>query len=501
MPKITQITPAVPSVKNKKRVAAYARVSMETDMLLHSLSAQISYYSSIIQKNPEWEYAGVYADEGITGTSTIHRNEFNRLVADCEAGKIDMVVVKSISRFARDTVDCLNTTRHLKSLGIAVYFEREKINSLSDDGELLLTLLASFAQEESRSISENIKWSTRKRFEKGIPNGHKAPYGYWWDGEMFRIIPEQGEVVRTIYRRYLAGESAYGIAKNLAEKGVKGQMGKPIEQTTVKDILSNISYTGTMALQKHYFTEDHARRRNKGELPMYLVDEMFEPLISEADYEKVLEIRQRRADESRNKDVQFTIFSGRIKCGFCGCGISRRTAGKKKRWVCNTRERKGMDICDCRPISEEELMDAAIQALGDTSLDEKRFKREINKVIIYNDSVDFLFESGRSRKILRQYSGRRGQNAFTNKCWCGICGSKCGRDNWSKGRKVWGCLQPRNICKLKRLDELELKKAARHILGEHFEGRVVQEVDTITIYDERLDFNFKDGTVEIWQRR
>lgn len=195
----------------------YARVSAETEILMHSLSVQVSYYSSLIQKNHEWEYAGVYADEGITGTSTLHRDEFNRLVADCEAGKIDMVLVKSIRRFARDTVDCLNTTRHLKELGIAVYFEREKINSLAEDGELMLTLLASFAQEESRSISENIKWATRKRFEKGIPNGHKAPYGYEWNGEMFRIITEQGEVVKEIYSRYLEGGSAYIIAKTLAE--------------------------------------------------------------------------------------------------------------------------------------------------------------------------------------------------------------------------------------------------------------------------------------------
>ena len=176
MPRIRQITQGVTQLKRKKRVAAYARVSEECEVLLHSLSAQVSYYSTLIQNNPEWEYAGVYVDQGITGTSTAHRDGFNRLVADCDAGKIDMVLVKSISRFARDTVDCLNTTRHLKDLGISVYFEREKINSLSEDGELMLTLLASFAQEESRSISENIKWATRKRFEQCIPNGHKSPY-------------------------------------------------------------------------------------------------------------------------------------------------------------------------------------------------------------------------------------------------------------------------------------------------------------------------------------
>ena len=148
MPRIRQITPGVTQLKRKMRVAAYARVSEDCEVLLHSLSAQVSYYSTLIQNNPEWEYAGVYVDQGITGTSTAHSDGFNRLVADCDAGKIDMVLVKSISRFAGDTVDCLNTTRHLKDLGISVYFEREKINSLSEVGELMLTLLASFARKK-----------------------------------------------------------------------------------------------------------------------------------------------------------------------------------------------------------------------------------------------------------------------------------------------------------------------------------------------------------------
>ena len=220
MPKISKITTQMPMLVRRKRVAAYARVSMETEQLLHSLSAQVSYYNALIQKNPNWEYAGVYVDEGITGTSTKHREDFKRLIADCKARKIDMILVKSISRFARDTVDTLKTTRFLKTLGIDVYFERENIHSMSEDGEFLLTLLASYAQEESRSISENIKWATRKKFEAGISNGHKAPYGYSWDGEMYRIIPAQGEVVKEIYRRYLTGESAYGIAKILADRGI-----------------------------------------------------------------------------------------------------------------------------------------------------------------------------------------------------------------------------------------------------------------------------------------
>ena len=200
MPKIIKIMPKKAELKQRLRVAAYARVSTDEKDQQHSFSAQISYYNNLIQKNHEWEFAGIYADLGISGTSTRNREEFHRLLTDCELGKIDMVIVKSISRFARDTVDTLKTVRHLKDLGIAVYFERERINSLSADGELLLSLLASFAQEESRSISENIKWAVRKKFEQGIPNGHKAPYGYRWDValEMFRIIPEQGRFVKEI---------------------------------------------------------------------------------------------------------------------------------------------------------------------------------------------------------------------------------------------------------------------------------------------------------------
>ena len=185
MKKVRKLTPVVPILTPRKRVAAYARVSMETEQLLHSLSAQVSHYSSLIQMNPEWEYAGVYVDEGVTGTSVARRTEFKRLINECDAGKIDIILTKSISRFARDTVDCLNTIRHLKDIGVEVRFEREGISTFTSDGELLLTLLASFAQAESESTAANVRWAIRKGFEEGIPNGHKPPYGYEWDGEKY----------------------------------------------------------------------------------------------------------------------------------------------------------------------------------------------------------------------------------------------------------------------------------------------------------------------------
>ena len=190
MRKINIIEPKVPQMPSRKKVAAYARVSMESERLQHSLSAQVSYYSSLIQQNPAWEYAGVYADDGITGTKINDRTEFNRMIADCEAGKIDIILTKSISRFARNTVDLLNAVRHLKDLGISVQFEKEHIDSLSEDGELMLKLLASFAQEEVWSLSDNVKWGTRKRFEKGIPNGRFQIYGYRWDGDHLVVEPE-----------------------------------------------------------------------------------------------------------------------------------------------------------------------------------------------------------------------------------------------------------------------------------------------------------------------
>ena len=496
--KIRRVQPTQ-TLQKKLRVAAYARVSVDT--LHHSLAAQVSHYSNLIQKNAAWEYAGVYADEGITGTSTTHRTEFKRLIADCNAGKIDLVLVKSISRFARDTVDCLHTVRRLKEKGIAVRFERENIDSTSEDGELLLTLLASFAQEESRSIGDNIRWGVRRRFAEGIPNGHKAPYGYRWDGEMFRIIHAESEIVKEIFRRYLAGESAYAIAKSLAGRGITGRQGRPIEQTTVKDILSNCSYTGTMALQKNYISEGHIRKRNKGELPLYLVDGMFEPLVSKDDFDKTQEIRKQRAEQSCNRNLVFMPFSGMVKCGCCGGGFSRRTAGKYRRWGCNTRERKGRESCDSRPIREEELLVAVRTVMEKEDFDVAELRHKVSKIVIHGDRIDFHLVNGRIKKTARIYNGQRGSNPFTNKVYCASCGSKCERDTWTKGTKVWACSQPRTKCRLKRLPESELKEAAESLFGDGYEGKIVQNVERITVSDDEVIFQLKEGGAYRWQRQ
>ena len=502
MPTVSKISASSVRIAPRKRVAAYARVSMETELLLHSLSAQVSYYSKLIQGNPEWEYAGVYADEGVTGTSTAHRDEFNRLMADCDAGKIDIILAKSISRFARDTVDCLNAVRHLKDIGVEVRFEREGISTFTTDGELLLTLLASFAQAESESIAANVRWATRKRFEEGIPNGHKAPYGYEWDGEKFRIIPEQGEIVKYIFRRYLAGDSGYSIAKALKEQGVIGQNGVPMCDSTIKDIVTNISYTGTMILQKNYFTESHVRKRNKGELPRYAVEEMYEPLVSVEDFERAQAIRQRRAEESPNANSQPTRFSGLVKCGNCGRGISRRTAGGVKKWVCNTRERKGSDVCDMRPLMETELEAAATSAVG--TVDDDEFRRLVCRIYIYGDRIEFRLANGKIKSVVREYGGYKCRNGFSGKLFCGECGAKLGRDTWGKKgvkKQSWGCTAPRCSCSLRRLPEEELRRASASIRATaDYEPAFVEKVRQAVVFNDGIRFEFKDGTVKTWQR-
>ncbi|MCD7750993.1 MAG: recombinase family protein [Lachnospiraceae bacterium] len=505
MAAIQKITLMPPVKTLKKRVAAYARVSVDTEELMHSLSAQVSYYSALIQKNPEWEFAGIYADEGITGTSTARRKEFNRMVADCDAGKIDIVLVKSISRFARNTVDLLNTVRHLKDINVEVRFERESISSLTADGELMMTLLAAFAQEESISIAENVTWTIRKKMEAGIPNGHKDVFGYEWDGEIYRIVPEQGALVQEMFSKYNAGASAYSIAKEMAERGVRGINGALMSDGGVKDILRNISYTGSMLLQKNY-TKNHKRKKNKGELPQYLVEEMFEPLIDSSTFSKAQEILQKRADESPNKDAQLTMFSGMMRCGLCGKSISRRHRKTEIIWRCNTAERKGIAVCNMRTLPETELISAAKAVLGVDTLDAQEFKKAVRLITVFTDRIDFNLNNGKVKSVVRSYGSKR-RGIFSGKIRCGNCGEIFLRDVWrwnKDGEQItahlWHCKSRRSECPSKRIYECELSDALEEIMGIDYERRFSTEVDSVIVYDDRLEIIFYDKKVETWQR-
>ena len=482
---IKKVEPALQPLQTKKKVAAYCRVSDED--LLNSLSQQVSYYSEYIQANPEWDYAGVYADEGISGTSTERRPEFIRLISDCDAGKIDVVLTKSISRFARDTVDCLYCVRHLKSIGVDVRFEREKISTMTADGELLLTLLASFAQAESESISKNIKWAIRKNFQEGKSNCHNAPYGYEWDGEIYRAKEEQAKVVKEIFDRYTSGQTPFEIARAL--KGIPTRDGKEFTDWTVKDIVTNMSYTGIMLLQKNYIDSNHKCRKNKGELPMYAVEDMYEPIVSQEEFDKAQEIFKQRS--SLVTHMELTKYSGLMRCGYCQHSVSRR---KQNKWVCNERERK--QTCDLRPLYESELDEAAQEALGNISDDE--FRKEVESVVVFGDHIEFRLYNGKTKFITRTYSSRYGP--FSGKLVCGHCGKnlirKTRKNKKGEIYKTWMC------GKHKALKETELIEATKSFINSpDYEPVFVELVGKVEVFDDKLQFYFKDGDKKIWQRK
>ena len=252
---IHKIERSIPNLRQRKKVAAYARVSVDSERMHHSLSAQVSYYSSLIQKNPEWEYAGVYADYGISGTRIKKRQEFQRMLEDAEAGKIDIILTKSIQRFARNTLDLLRTVRHLKEIGVEVWFEKENIHTLSGEGELMLTILASFAQEESRSISDNIKWRFKKKFEQGIPHAKFFVYGYRWEGNNLATDPYEAKVVQRIFEDYLSGKTRKDIVRELKEEGIRTMYGNFFKDASIRQILTNPVYTGLLEIQKTFVVD------------------------------------------------------------------------------------------------------------------------------------------------------------------------------------------------------------------------------------------------------
>lgn len=290
MPRITKIEPKIQTPVKMKRVCAYARVSMDSERMRHSLSAQISYYSDFIQRHSEWKYVGVFADYGISGTETAKRDEFNRMLAECEAGNIDIILTKSIQRFARNTVDLLNIVRRLKELGVEVRFEKENINSLSGDGELMLAILASFAQEESRSISENCKWGIRKLYEKGVPRRGKI-YGYRVKNGAYVIKEDEAEIVRRIFQMFLDGDSCYAIELKLEAEGVKSYTGKKLCCEVISNMIRQEKYTGCTLCQKFYNSESpaHTQTKNNGELPMYFIEDTHPAIISKETFKAAQE--------------------------------------------------------------------------------------------------------------------------------------------------------------------------------------------------------------------
>lgn len=290
------------NIQQKRKVAAYARVSTLRDYQQTSYNAQVEYYTTYIREQPDWIFAGVYADEGVTGTSITKRTGFLKMIKDALAGKIDLIITKSVSRFARNTVDSLTTIRQLKEHGVECYFEKENIWTFDTKGELLITIMSSLAQEESRNISENTRWGMRKAFRDGkvfVPFKHFLGYDRGADGEL-KVNPKQAETVRLIYRLFLDGYSFYGIAAELTKREILTPYGyKTWNDRTVKNILKNEKYRGDALLQKRYSKDflDRKMRKNDGEVQQYYIEGNHEAIIEPAVFEKVQDEIERRLKE------------------------------------------------------------------------------------------------------------------------------------------------------------------------------------------------------------
>ena len=536
MRKISKIEPIMPVVAAKKKVAGYARISMESERMHHSLSAQISYYNALIQKKPEWEFAGVYADDGISGTGTAKRSEFLRMIADCEAGKIDIILTKSIQRFARNTVDLLETVRHLKDIGVEVRFEKENINSMSGDGELMLSILASFAQEESRSISENVKWGTRKRFEQGIPNGHFQIYGYRWEGDHLVVEPEEAEIVKMIFDDFLNGLSAESTEKKLEQMGVKSYKGQHFGNTSIRQILSNVTYTGNLLFQKEYVSDPITGKSkiNRGELPQYWVENTHEAIIPLETYKAVQAERQRRRELGAlaNWSINTSCFTSKIKCPLCG--KSYRRSGKRQRkdpnevyyiWICRTKSEKGAKSCSAKSIPEKKLKAVCAEVLSLEVFDEAVFIENIQQIMVVgDDTLEFHFkdgtiqqrkwastaktdwwtderrkEWGERHKNKARNPNRACYNEFTGFIKCGNCGEnyRSQGTTYADGTKerYWRCCKS---CGNTGIKHSTMQKMVCDVLGikEFFEEQMDAVMEKAIVREGTVTFCFQDGHTE-----
>ena len=356
--------------KKKRRVAGYARVSTDHEDQATSYEAQVDYYTNYIKSRDDWEFVSLYTDEGISATNTKKREGFKAMIADALSGKIDLIITKSVSRFARNTVDSLTTVRQLKDAGIEIYFEKENIWTLDSKGELLITIMSSLAQEESRSISENVTWGQRKRMADGkVSFAYSRFMGLDKDKETGKIVvnPEQAEVVRLIFRMFLEGLTPHSIAAELTSRGIKTPGGKDVwNQQTVRRMLSNEKYKGDALLQKE-FTVDFLQKKmkkNEGEVPQYYVEGNHEAIISPAVFDMVqAELARRKEGGTRYSGV--SIFSNKIKCADCGGWYGSKVwhstdSYRKVIYRCN-RKYNG-EKCQTPHVTEDEIKAAFVSA-------------------------------------------------------------------------------------------------------------------------------------------
>ena len=535
MKKITRIESSIPIIKRRKKVAAYARVSTSAERLKHSLSAQISYYSAMIQANTEWEFVRVYADEYISGTGTAKRTEFQNMIKDCEEGKIDIILTKSISRFARNTIDLLENIRHLKDLGIAVIFEKENINSMSGDGELMLTILASYAQEEVRSISDNIKWRMRKSMKMGKPNAVTSFHilGYEWENDTLVIVPKEADIVRRIFREYKSGNSLYKIAKGLNADGISTKRGYQWDSTAIQRILKNITYTGNILHQKQYVVDpiSKVRKNNHGELPQYYVESTHDAIIDKSEFDCIQDIMKERGIQKpwmcHQSDIDF--FRGKIVCKKCGCKFWHQVGHKEHKNVHYWRHStyKSKDICIRGQINHNSLLKITADICGLEKYDTSVFSENIEEVyVLESNSLEFHLSDGRIitrdfintgradywtpeyraklSAIRQDISYAKNKSAFTSKIKCVVCqcnfvrAKQIGKHSPNGIYYYWRCKIHGQKCMAVGLRDDILKEIISHIMKTDYfdESLFLQTIDCIAVNEQGiLECHYKDGQV------
>lgn len=362
MAQVQIIQPYQPQSDALEKVAAYCRVSTDSKDQLNSYRTQIGYYTNFIAQHPGWELADIYADEGITGTSLEKRDEFKRMLADCRAGKISRILVKSVSRFARNTLELIETTRELKDLGVVVVFEEQGIDTAQMLGEMQLTLLAMAAQEESTSISKNMRWSIQKRMDAGTYLGNTAPFGYRLEDGQLKIEETEAAVVRRIFEMRLSGMGQVAITQELNRQGIQPMDGKPWTVYRVRYILSNERYIGDSLFQKKYIADplSHKSVRNRGERDQYYIHDTHEAIISRENFQKVQESFQ---NQSPRRSKTPHLFVHRIQCPQCGCHYRYTRSSGKPYWG-HASQSEIEPLCKDIRLPEESIQAAFINLLG-----------------------------------------------------------------------------------------------------------------------------------------
>ena len=497
--------------KPKLRVAAYCRVSTDSDEQSTSYDAQIEHYTEYISKNPDWVLAGIFADDGITGTNTKKRDEFNRMIDECHAGNIDMIITKSISRFARNTLDCLKYIRELKDKNIPVFFEKESINTMDSKGEVLLTIMASLAQQESQSLSQNVKMGIQYRYQQGkVQVNHNRFLGYTKDSDGNLVIePEQAEIVKRIYREYLEGKSMDKIAAGLEADGILTGAGKERwHPSTIKKILTNEKYIGDALLQKTYTTDFLTKKRikNNGTMPQYYVEGDHEAIIPKDIFLLVQEelARRRRVHTTENgKRRCYSCKHCFAQIVFCGeCGEYYRRVHWNNRgcrsivWRCCSRLENTGHACRSRTVNETILEQVVIDAINQVLCQKNDFLKTLQSnmktAITDRDSLSPEVIDARMKELQRELLKKANQSADYD----AIADEILRLRDMRKQSEVDSVLRDDQMKRIKDLQDF-IKKQSTDIT-EFDDALVSRHIAKITVFEDHFIVDFKSGiTIDI----